>query len=206
MAGGRQRLRNFAPKNFYASTFLPQPDPSASTSGTASGQENVPESQVPTAPYSEDIAMAAGRQRLRNLAPKNSYASTFLPQPDPSASTSGTASGQENVPESQVPTAPYVPPHAYDPEAYYPQFDDPAQFFPQYDEPPQQPRDKFAVMANMFDMMIETNPNVNPALVSRWQSLCPTFIPERTPEEQADLERRANEHSSDLFDEINLNT
>ncbi|KAH0893422.1 hypothetical protein HID58_055851 [Brassica napus] len=114
--------------------------------------------------------MAAGRQRLRNLPPKNSYTSTFLPQPDPSASTSSTASGQENVPESQVPTAPYVPPHAYDPEAYYPQFDDPAQFFPQ------------------------------------WQSLCPTFIPERTPEEQADLERRADEHSSDLFDEINLNT
>ncbi|KAL0678557.1 hypothetical protein Bca4012_006538 [Brassica carinata] len=163
--------------------------------------------------------MAAGRQRLRNLPPKNSYTSTFLPQPDPSASTSSTASGQENVPESQVPTAPYVPPHAYDPEAYYPQFDDPAQFFPQYDEPPQQSRDltaakeaiadhrdKFAVMANMFDMMIETNPNVNPALASRWQSLCPTFIPERTPEEQADLERRADEHSSDLFDEINLNT
>ncbi|KAF2609969.1 hypothetical protein F2Q70_00012467 [Brassica cretica] len=67
-------------------------------------------------------------------------------------------------------------------------------------------RDKFAVMANMFDMMIETNPNVNPALASRWQSLCPTFIPERTPEEQADLERRVDEHSSDLFDEINLNT
>ncbi|KAF3486532.1 hypothetical protein F2Q69_00055413 [Brassica cretica] len=84
--------------------------------------------------------MAGGRQRLRNLAPKNSYASTFLPQPDPSASTSDTASGQENVPESQVPTAPYVPPQAYDPEAYYPQFDDPAQFFPQYDEAPQQPR------------------------------------------------------------------
>ncbi|KAF3576581.1 hypothetical protein DY000_02030980 [Brassica cretica] len=85
--------------------------------------------------------MAGGRQRLRNFAPKNVYASTFLPQPDPSASTSGTASGQENVPESQVPTAPYVPPQAYDPEAYYPQIDDPAQFFPQYDEPPQQPRD-----------------------------------------------------------------
>ncbi|KAG2246902.1 hypothetical protein Bca52824_086530 [Brassica carinata] len=74
--------------------------------------------------------MAGGRQRLRNLAPKNSYVSTFLPQLDPSASTSGTASGQENVPESQVPTAPYVPPHAYDPEAYYPEFDDLAQFFP----------------------------------------------------------------------------
>ncbi|KAF3498617.1 hypothetical protein DY000_02053165 [Brassica cretica] len=132
--------------------------------------------------------MASGRQRLRNLMPKNSYVSNFLPQPDPSASTSGTASGQENVPDSQVHTAdPYVPPQAYDPEAYY-------------------PRDKFACMANMFDMMIETTPNVNPALASRWQSLRPSFIPEPTPEEQADLERRADEHSSDLFDEINLNT
>ncbi|KAF3497011.1 hypothetical protein DY000_02052477 [Brassica cretica] len=59
---------------------------------------------------SDDIAIAGGRQRLRNLAPKNSYASTFLPQPDPSVSTSGTVSGQENVPETQVPTASYVPP------------------------------------------------------------------------------------------------
>ncbi|KAF3488514.1 hypothetical protein F2Q69_00055506 [Brassica cretica] len=100
MAGGRQKLRNLAPKNSYASTFLGQPNPSASTSGTSSGQENVPESQI------DDIAMAGGRHRLRNLAPKTSYASTFLGQPNPSASTSGTSSGQENVPESQVPTAP----------------------------------------------------------------------------------------------------
>ncbi|KAG2334078.1 hypothetical protein Bca52824_005258 [Brassica carinata] len=86
--------------------------------------------------------MAGGRQRLRNLAPKNSYASTFLGQPNPSASTSGTSSGKENVPESQVPTAPYVPPHAYDPDpaAYYLQSDNLAPFYPQYDEPPQQPR------------------------------------------------------------------
>ncbi|KAG2282671.1 hypothetical protein Bca52824_053891 [Brassica carinata] len=67
-------------------------------------------------------------------------------------------------------------------------------------------RDKFACLANMFNMMIETTPNVNPALASRWQSLRLSFIPEPTPEEQADLERRADEHSSDLFDEINLNT
>ncbi|KAF3486688.1 hypothetical protein F2Q69_00053606 [Brassica cretica] len=85
--------------------------------------------------------MASGRQRLRNLTPRNSYASNFLPQSDPSASTSGTASGQENVPDSQY-ADPYVPPQAYDPEAYYPPFDDPAQFFPQYDEPPQQPRNE----------------------------------------------------------------
>ncbi|KAF3597721.1 hypothetical protein DY000_02022789 [Brassica cretica] len=67
-------------------------------------------------------------------------------------------------------------------------------------------RDKFAFMANMFDLMIETSPNINPALASRWQSLRPSFVPEPTPAEQADLERRADEHSSGLFDEINLNT
>ncbi|CAN6937557.1 unnamed protein product [Brassica oleracea] len=36
--------------------------------------------------------MAGGRKRLRNLAPRNSYVSTFLGQPDPSASTFGTSS------------------------------------------------------------------------------------------------------------------
>ncbi|KAF2552391.1 hypothetical protein F2Q68_00035975 [Brassica cretica] len=61
------------------------------------------------------------------------------------------------------------------------------------------------VMANMFDLMIESNPNINPALASRWQTLRPTFIPDPTPEEHADLEQRADEHSSDFFDEINLN-
>ncbi|KAG2268130.1 hypothetical protein Bca52824_062685 [Brassica carinata] len=40
----------------------------------------------------DDIAMAGDRKRLRNLAPRNSYGSTFLGQPDPSASTSGTSS------------------------------------------------------------------------------------------------------------------
>ena len=49
-------------------------------------------------------------------------------------------------------------------------------------------RDKFTVMANMFDLMIESNPNINPALASRWQTLRPTFIPDPTPKEQADLE------------------
>ncbi|KAG2287885.1 hypothetical protein Bca52824_047489 [Brassica carinata] len=107
--------------------------------------------KVPTF-KSDNIAMACGRQRLRNLASKNSYASTFLGQPNPSASTYGTASDQKNVPESQVPTALYVPPQAYDPEAYYPQFDDPAQFFPQYDEPPQKPRQIMAKVLSGADL------------------------------------------------------
>ncbi|WZZ72313.1 hypothetical protein YC2023_083683 [Brassica napus] len=182
--------------------------------------------------------MASGRQRIRNLTPRNSYASNFLPQSDPSASTSGTASGQENVPDSQY-ADPYVPPQAYDPEAYYPRFNNPAQFFPQYDEPPQQPRNEQhhpphhpqqqstapeAAPAPEFvhpDLMVAPKKrrriigigSVNDVPRARaehaarmWQSLRPSFVPEPTPAEQADLERRADEHSSDLFDEINLNT
>ncbi|KAG2307110.1 hypothetical protein Bca52824_026858 [Brassica carinata] len=93
--------------------------------------------------------MAGGRKRLRNPASRNCYGITFLGQTDPSASTSSTSSSRDNVPESQIPSAaPYVPPQAYDPAAYYPQqqaqYDDPAAYYPQqqaqYDEPPQQPR------------------------------------------------------------------
>ncbi|KAL0733782.1 hypothetical protein Bca4012_009992 [Brassica carinata] len=76
--------------------------------------------------------MAGGKKRLRNLVSRNSYVSTFLGQPDPSASTSGTSTSRDNVPKSQIPSAaPYVPPQAYDPAAYYPQQQ------AQYDEPPQ---------------------------------------------------------------------
>ncbi|KAG2323728.1 hypothetical protein Bca52824_006456 [Brassica carinata] len=94
--------------------------------------------------------MAGGRKRLKNLASRNSYGSTFLDQLDPSASISGTtSSNRDNIPESQIPSAaPYVPPQAYDLAAYYSQqqalYDDPAAYYPQqqdqYDEPPQKPR------------------------------------------------------------------
>ncbi|KAH0825987.1 hypothetical protein HID58_092571 [Brassica napus] len=67
-------------------------------------------------------------------------------------------------------------------------------------------RDKFAIWQICSDMMIETTPNINRLLPLGGQSLHLSFIPEPTPEEQAYLERRADEHSSDLFDEINLNT
>ncbi|KAG2329523.1 hypothetical protein Bca52824_000703 [Brassica carinata] len=41
-----------------------------------------------------------------------------------------------------IPSAPYVPPHAYDPVLpYYPQYDDPPPYYPLYDEPLHQPRD-----------------------------------------------------------------
>ncbi|KAG2306939.1 hypothetical protein Bca4012_084105 [Brassica carinata] len=78
---------------------------------------------------------ATGRKRLRNRAPAGtSYGNTFLGQTsDPSASTSGTSSAHDNVPEIQIPSVPYVPPPAYDPTApdpYYPQFDDHDAYFP----------------------------------------------------------------------------
>uniref|UniRef100_M4FGN9 Uncharacterized protein n=1 Tax=Brassica campestris TaxID=3711 RepID=M4FGN9_BRACM len=182
--------------------------------------------------------MASDIQRLRNPTPRNSYANPFLGQVDPSASSSGTSYGQENVPESQVPTAPYVPPQAYDPAAYYPQFDDPAPFYPQYNETPQQPRhdqhhsphhpqQQFtapkaapAPAAVHPDLMVVSKKKrrmvgigtVNDISRARaehaarmWQTLRPNFIPDPTPEEHADLERRADEHRSDFFDEINLN-
>ncbi|KAG2329471.1 hypothetical protein Bca52824_000651 [Brassica carinata] len=56
-------------------------------------------------------------------------------------------------------------------------------------------------MTNMFDLMVESNP----ALANTWQTLRPTFIPNPTPEEPADLEQRVEQHDSDLFDEIKLN-
>ncbi|KAH0890156.1 hypothetical protein HID58_052585 [Brassica napus] len=155
----------------------------------------------------DDIAMASGSRDLGTLRIET------LTRSDLSASTSGTASGQENVPDSQY-ADPYVPPQAYDPEAYYPWFDHPAQFFPQYDEPPQQPQNEQHHPPHHPQQQsttpeaapAPTTSNINPALASRWQSLRLSFVPEPTPAEQADLERRADEHSSGLFDEINLNT
>ncbi|KAL0723332.1 hypothetical protein Bca4012_037931 [Brassica carinata] len=66
--------------------------------------------------------------------------------------------------------------------------------------------EKFKAMANMFDMFIESTPNVNPLVASAWQTLRPSFnVSQPTPEEQADLDRRVEQRISDLFDEINLN-
>lgn len=91
--------------------------------------------------------MASGRKRIRNNAARPSYADTFLGQTDPSASSSGTASAQEHVPESQSqgkspktippsmprpPPAPYVPPAQYEPLPYYPQYEPPP-YHPQYE-------------------------------------------------------------------------
>ncbi|KAL0876569.1 hypothetical protein Bca101_026274 [Brassica carinata] len=56
-------------------------------------------------------------------------------------------------------------------------------------------------MENMIDLIIESNPTTNPALTSAWQSLRPSFAPDPTPAEQADLAQQG----SDYFDDINLN-
>lgn len=83
----------------------------------------------------------SGRKRLRNRGGRTSYGSTFLGQTDPSASTSRTP---ETVPESQIPSVPYVPQAPYDPHAYYPQpYVDPTTYFT-YEEgrDHQQPHDQ----------------------------------------------------------------
>ncbi|KAL0678001.1 hypothetical protein Bca4012_005982 [Brassica carinata] len=92
--------------------------------------------------------MASGRKRLRNLAAEThpTYGETFLDRTDPSASSSGTASAQENVTESQsqgrssaqeyVPPAQYVHLAQYELPPYSPQYE--ADFQPQYDQPPPQ--------------------------------------------------------------------
>ncbi|KAL0886654.1 hypothetical protein Bca101_010637 [Brassica carinata] len=90
--------------------------------------------------------MAGGRKRLRNRGRGISYGSTFLGQTDPSGSTSRTP---DNVPESQIPSVPYVRPQAVDHVApYIPQYDDAAYFTyeePQRDQQPhdQQPHDQY---------------------------------------------------------------
>lgn len=61
----------------------------------------------------------------------------------------------------------------------------------------------FKSMANMFDMLLETTPNVDPSVTASWKNLRPTFVPNPTPEEQDDLTRRAEERSSELFYDLN---
>ncbi|KAG5375121.1 hypothetical protein IGI04_039717, partial [Brassica rapa subsp. trilocularis] len=73
--------------------------------------------------------MARSRKRIRNMVAGPYNAATLFSRPDPSAYSSGTASTQEHVPESQsqgrslqATLAPYVPPAPYEPAPYYPQF------------------------------------------------------------------------------------
>ncbi|KAF2596865.1 hypothetical protein F2Q68_00010480 [Brassica cretica] len=185
--------------------------------------------------------MASGRERLRNLAAAThpTYGETFLDRTDRSASSSGAASAQEHVPESQSQgrssAQEYVPPAQYELPPYYPQYE--------ADYQPQMTRDAhgnlpiphtsgqiphackpFKLSANrviselradsqanrihirsiagMFEVLAETNP----ALAAMWQNVRPTINPDPTLEEQADLEQRSSvHHSAEIFDDINLN-
>lgn len=66
--------------------------------------------------------------------------------------------------------------------------------------------DKFKVMANIFDMLLGSTPHVDPSVASAWQSMRSSFAgPDPTPEQQANLEREADERTAEIFDEINLN-
>ncbi|KAG2290113.1 hypothetical protein Bca52824_049717 [Brassica carinata] len=50
-------------------------------------------------------------------------------------------------------------------------------------------------------ILVETNP----ALANMWQAVRPTINSNPTPEEQADIEQRAPQRSSEIIDDINLN-
>ncbi|CAH8294440.1 unnamed protein product [Eruca vesicaria subsp. sativa] len=56
-------------------------------------------------------------------------------------------------------------------------------------------------MAEMFDVIAETNPT----LAQMWRSRRSTINPDPTPEEQATAEQAAEEHTSQFFENINLN-
>ena len=55
-------------------------------------------------------------------------------------------------------------------------------------------------LVGMF-ILVETNPT----LANMWQAARPTVNSNPTPEEQADIEQRAPQRSSEIFDDINLN-
>ena len=70
-----------------------------------------------------------------------------------------------------------------------------------------QHNDKFKAMASFCDlMMTSSSANADPIIASAWNTLRATLNTERTPEEQADLERRVEQNSSDLANEMNLNS
>ncbi|KAL0733604.1 hypothetical protein Bca4012_009814 [Brassica carinata] len=52
----------------------------------------------------------------------------------------------------------------------------------------------------MFDMIAESNPRYE----QMWSQLRPTIVPQRTAEEQADLERRTENRSSELREDLDL--
>ncbi|KAL0729842.1 hypothetical protein Bca4012_025935 [Brassica carinata] len=182
--------------------------------------------------------MAGGRNRLRNRGRGTSYGSTFLGQTDPSAAST---SAFDNVPDSQIPSVPYVRPQAVDHVApYIPQYDDAAYFTyeePRHDpqphdpqphdqQPPHQqphpPHQAPAAPGLHPDLLLIPHlliripgigsvndvPRARVEYAARtWQTLRSTFaVSDPTPEEQADLHRRAKQRSSELLDEINLNS
>lgn len=62
-------------------------------------------------------------------------------------------------------------------------------------------RTHIRTMAEMFDIIAETNP----AFASMWAPRRATINPDPTPQEQANAEQAADEHGSQFFDDINLN-
>ncbi|KAL0716619.1 hypothetical protein Bca4012_065941 [Brassica carinata] len=55
-------------------------------------------------------------------------------------------------------------------------------------------------MASMFDLMAESDPSYG----QMWSQVRPTIVTQRTAEEQADLERRTENHSAELREDLNV--
>ncbi|KAG2248197.1 hypothetical protein Bca52824_087825 [Brassica carinata] len=55
-------------------------------------------------------------------------------------------------------------------------------------------------MASMFDLMADANPK----FAEMWWAVRPNINPNRTPEEQAELERHTERRSSELRDDLDL--
>ncbi|KAF3540681.1 hypothetical protein F2Q69_00024690 [Brassica cretica] len=153
MASGRKRLWNLAAATHptYGETFLDRTDRSDSSSGTASTQEHVPESQsqgrssahehvspaqYELPPYYPQYEADYQPQYEADFLPQDfgtwqlthpTYGETFLDRTDRSDSSFGTASTQEHVPESQSQgrssAHEHVPPAQYELPPYYPQYE-----------------------------------------------------------------------------------
>lgn len=61
-------------------------------------------------------------------------------------------------------------------------------------------RSQMMGMASMFDMIAESDPRYG----QMWSQVRPTIVTQRTAEEQADLERRTENRSSELREDLNL--
>ncbi|KAL0722658.1 hypothetical protein Bca4012_037257 [Brassica carinata] len=182
MAGDRNRLRNRGRGTSYGSTFLDQTDPSAAS--TSRTPDNVPDSQIPSIPQAVD-----------HVAP-------YIPQYDDAAYFTYEEPRHDQQPHD--PQTHDQQPAAYQPAAYQPPHQAPAApgLHPDLLVAPKK-RGRIPGIGSVNDV-----PRARVEYAARtWQTLRSNFaVSDPTPEEQADLHRRAEQRSSELLDDINLNS